>query len=181
MESFDRFELRRGYVWKSDSPFAAASTRKKSTAATTIDKEDFTLTLPGVWKEQPGDDGCEFVNRSSGEMLVVSILRSHEMAGSSEMRPSVERLDAIRRTMLATVSLSHVILGPTQYRETERDIEARFDGHDPQHGMRMSVLIHGSASKVLTLSLYRDSLIELAIPFAVYASSIFNLLEVKGG
>ena len=176
----DRFQLRRGYAWKRDSLFATASIRKKSTAATLFDKEDFSLALPGVWQEQPTDDGCEFVNRSTGEMLIVSVLRSHELGGSSEMRPTIERLDAIRRTMLSTVSLSHAILGPTQYRESERNIEARFDGHDPQHGMRVSVVIRGSALKVLTLSLYRDSLIERATPFTVYASLIFNLLKVKG-
>jgi hypothetical protein len=179
MRLLDRVKPKKRYVWKSGSIIASASSRKRSNA-TSIEKEDFKMALPGVWHEQPADNGCEFVNRSSGEVLIVSILRAHEFAGLSELRPAIERLDAIRRNMIGTMSLGRAVLGPTQFRGTERDLEARFDGHDPQNGVRFSVVIRGCSLKVLTLSLYRDSLTELATPFAVYASLIFNLLKVKG-
>jgi hypothetical protein len=157
-----------------------ANGHRKPNAATTIDKDDFVIALPGAWQEQPADDGFEFVNQSSGEQLIVSIRLGPAMAGQNELRPAIERVDSMRRKMIDTVSQNQAILGPTQFRGTERDIDARFDGHDPQNGVRFSVVIRGCASKVLTLSLYRYSLKELATPFAVYASLIFNLLKVKG-
>jgi hypothetical protein len=181
MRLLDRFKPKKRYVWKCGSIIATASSRKRSNAATTIEKEDFEIALPGVWQEQPADNGCEFVNRSSGEVLIVSVLRNHELAGLCELRPAIEQFDFIRRKMIKASSLGQAILSPTQFRGTERDLEARFDGHDPQNGVRFSVVIRGCALKVLTVSLYRDSLTELATPFTVYASLIFNLLKVKGG
>jgi hypothetical protein len=169
------------YVWMSRAASATGSSRRKANAATAIDKEDFAMALPGLWEEQSTDHGCEFVNRSAGELLIVSILRSPEMAAAAELRPTTERLDAIRRKMIEDASQRQAMLGPTQFRGTERDLEARFDGYDPQDGVRFSVVIRGCPPKVLILSFYRDSLAELAIPFTVYASLIFNLLKVKGG
>lgn len=181
MRLFDGFKPRKDYLWTSRAASASASSRRKASPATAIDKEDFEMALPGVWEEQPADQGSEFVNRSNSEMLIVSVLRSPRLGGASELRPSVKRLGAIRRRMIEAVSLSRAIISATQFRGTERDFEARFDGHDPQNGVRFSVVIRGNALKVLTFSLYRDSLIELAMPFTVYASLIFNLLKVKTG
>lgn len=175
------FKPLRSYVWASRAPSVTASSKRSPNAATTIDKEDFEMALPGLWEEQESSDhGCEFVNRSAGELLIVSILRSPELAGTAELRPTIERLGAIRRKIIENVSQSRATVGPTQFRGTERDIEARFDGHDPQNGIRFSVAIRGSVLKVLTFSLYRDSLAELATPFRVYAGLIFNLLKMKG-
>lgn len=179
MRLFDRSEAKKRYVWKNGSMIATASSRKKPNAATAIEKEDFEMALPGMWQEQPADNGCEFVNRSSGEVLIVSILRAQELTDLAELRPAIEQLDAIRRNMIAAASQGHAILSPTQFRGTERDLEARFDGHDPQNGVRISVAIRGCGLKVLTLSLYRDSLTELAMPFSVYASLIFNHVKMK--
>jgi hypothetical protein len=181
MGLFERTRPRRDYVWASRAASATASSRRKSNAATPIHKDDFEMALPGVWQEQPAENGCEFVNRATGELLIVSVLRSQELAGVAEVRPSIERLDADRRRKIETVSESQAVLSDTQFRGTERDIDARFDGHDPKNGIRFSVAIRGCASKILTLSLYRDSLTELAMPFTVYASLIFNLLKVKRG
>ena len=181
MRLLDRFKPKKKYVWKSGSIIATASSRKKSNSATKIEKEDFEIALPGVWQEQPSDNGCEFVNRSSGEVLIVSVLRAHELAGLSELRPAIEQLDVVRRKMIEAASQGQAILSPTQFRGTERDLEARFDGHDPQNGMRFSVVIRACALKVLTVSLYRDCLTERATPFTIYASLIFNLLKVRGG
>jgi hypothetical protein len=181
MGLFERISPQRDYVWASRAAAAIASSRRKTNAATPIDKEDFEMSLPGAWQEQPAENGCEFVNRATGELLIVSVLRNHELAGVAELRPSIERLDADRRKKIETVSESQAILSDTHFRGTDRDIDARFDGHDPQNGIRFSVAIRGCANKILTLSLYRDSLAELAMPFTVYASLIFNLLKVKNG
>jgi hypothetical protein len=164
---------------KQPSGLALASGKRTTQAATTIDKDDFILALPGAWQEQPTDDGFEFVNPSSGEQLIVSILHGSTFAALSELRHAVEFVETTRRTMIDTASQNQAILGLTEFRGTERDIDARFDGHDPQNGVRFSVAIRGCAMKILTLSLYRYSLDELAIPFAVYASLIFNLLKLK--
>ncbi len=139
------------------------------------------MALPGVWHEQPGDNDCEFVNHASGELLIVSILRSPELSGLTELRPAIERLGALRRERIESLSQSQAIFSPVEFRGTEHDVEARFDGHDPQNGVRFSVVIRGCALKVLTLSLYRNSLTELATPFTVYASLIFNMLKMKDG
>lgn len=181
MGLFNWFMRPENDAWTSGTASATASSRRKANAATSIDKEDFAMALPGLWEEQSTDHGCEFVNRSVGELLIVSTLRSSEMAAAAELRPTIERLDAIRRKMIEDASQSQAMLGPTQFRGTERDLEARFDGYDPQDGVRFSVVIRGCPVKVLILSLYRDSLAELAMPFTVYASLIFNLLKVKGG
>jgi hypothetical protein len=180
MGSFAWLKPKNVYYWASGSPIATASGQQKPNAATTIDKEDFQIALPGQWQEQPVDQGCEFVNRVADELLIVSILRSHELPQLCEPRDVVERLDAVRRGMIETVSQNQALLSATQFRGTEHNIDARFDGHDPQNGVRFSVAIRASATKVLTLSLYRNSLAELAIPFTVYASLIFNRLKVKG-
>jgi len=180
MGSFAWLRPKNVYYWASGLPFATASGEQKPKAATTIDKEDFQIALPGQWQEQLADQGCEFVNRVTDELLIVSILRSHELPQLCEPRDVVERLDSVRRGMIETVSQNHALLSATQFRGTEHNIDARFDGHDPQNGVRFSVAIRASATKVLTLSLYRNSLTELAIPFTVYASLIFNRLKVKG-
>jgi hypothetical protein len=174
------FRAKNDFVSTRESACATASSQRKPNPATTIDKEDFQIALPGQWQEQPADQGCEFVNRVTDELLIVSILRSHELPQLCEPRDVVERLDVVRREMIETNSQHQALLGATQYRGSEHNIDARFDGHDPQHGLRFSVAIRGSATKVLTLSLYRNSLAELAIPFTVYASLIFNRLKVKG-
>ncbi len=181
MRLLDRFKPKRRYVWKTGSIIATASSRKKTNAATAIEKEDFEMALPGLWQEQPTDNGCEFVNRSSGELLIISVIRADELAGTVDLRPAIEQFDAVRRKMIAAASQGQAILSATQLRGTERDLEARFDGHDPQNGVRISVAIRGCGLKVLTLSLYRDTLTELAMPFAVYASLIFNQVKMKGG
>jgi hypothetical protein len=178
--SFARFRSKNECVWMSGSAIATASGQRQPKAATTIDKEDFQIALPGLWQEQPADRGCELVNRVTDELLIVSILRSHELLQHCDPRDVVERLDSVRREMIETNSQHQALLSATQYRKTEQNIDARFDGHDPQHGVRFSVAIRGSATKVLTLSLYRNSLSELAIPFTAYASLIFNCLKVKG-
>jgi hypothetical protein len=181
MGLFDGLRTKKICLWNAGSAIVTASSRKRPNGATTIDKEDFKMALPGVWQEQQAEKGCEFVNRSTGELLIVSVLRRPELAGPAELRPSIERLGAIRRRTIEAISQSHAIFSDTHFRGTDRDVEARFDGHDPQNGVRFSVAIRGSALKVLTLTLYRDSLTELATPFTVYASLIFNLLKVKGG
>jgi hypothetical protein len=174
------FRAKNVYVSTSGSACVTASGQLKPNPATTIDKEDFQIALPGLWQEQPADQGSEFVNRVTDELLIVSILRSHELPQLCEPRDVVERLDAVRRGMIETNSQHQALLSATQFRGPEHNIDARFDGHDPQNGVRFSVAIRGSATKVLTLSLYRNSLAELAVPFTVYASLIFNRLKVKG-
>ena len=91
--------------------------KRKPNAATTIDKEDFQITLPGLWQEQPVDKGCEFVNRVTDELLIVSILRSHELPQLCEPRAVVEGLDAVRREMIDANSQNQALLMPRNFAE----------------------------------------------------------------
>jgi len=175
MGFFDRFR-------RNPKPAAVAQAPEQapdSSATTTADRPDFTLSVPFRWEAVPCDDGYEFRNRTLPEQIIVMVLQHKRELATRELEEAVTRLAAVRRDAIGELSAGKAVLGETLLTRSNSQVEARVIGEDAPNKVRLAFVIRGTPKKTVTVALTRYMLEEVGAAFADYAGVIFDLLKIK--
>ena len=177
MGFFDHFKRKE----KPASAPPAPEPAPESSATTTADRPDFTLSVPFRWEAVPSQEGYEFRNRTLPEQIVVTVLQHKRDLPADELEEAITRLVNVRRSAIGQLSAGKAVLRETVLTRSNGQVEARVIGEDAPNKVRLAFAIRGTPKKTVTVALTRYMLEEIGAPFADYAGVIFDLLKIKNG
>jgi hypothetical protein len=148
---------------------------------TKIEREHFHLHAPFQWVAVPGDNPLEFEfrNQTLREQLIVTLLLPREPLAAAKLQMLAEDFGNKRLSALATLSNGRAVHSPLRIQSGSGQAEARCLGADDSHKVRFAFVVRVAPAKVVTVALTRYFMEEVGSPFDVYASSIFDFLQVK--
>ena len=148
---------------------------------TRIEREHFVIRLPYTWKAVLGvNPGWDFRNQELPEQLTILVLAFEPRAGPDAVRAALEGLIQGPNLIMMDLRTPHAILSAPEFRTGPHEQqEARRVGYDKRNNLRAACVIRATPQKMVVFSLTRFHFEELGRKFEIYASIIWDFIEIK--
>jgi hypothetical protein len=151
----------------------------QSSSSQVIDKQPFTVTLPGSWNESAasGEDTWSFTRADGKVMLTISGMSDPQRRSGEALEQLVRGLVEMRREVDREVSKGATQLEPVTVAHDREIVVARYMASEPSEARHVATVVMGRPGVVLTfyletLDLSRGDLEALGRP-------LFNSVVLK--
>ena len=144
-----------------------------------VEKQPFTITLPGRWREEPAGDEDRWVfARADGKAtLTVSGMSDPQRRSGLALQELVQGLVEMRRQVELEVSKQATQLEPVVVAQHGGAVVARYMGSEPTAGRQVAAVVMGRPGVVLTF--YLETLDLSRTELEAIAKPMFNSIVLR--